>query len=306
MATAINDGGSNESTAAVQSRSSSIERRREFVRRQEARRRTFHEQTSFRVFPLQSLAMKDYDDLMRVYRIAADDDARTKVGSGDYVHGRPTVESQSIAISDEKITNDEGQSKQQHTDDDGDCRSSSEESNSIDDAVAKEEGAKKEDLVLQQRSSLRDDNISSSSSSRCSASSTSALWSKEPRLFAMETTVGGKRRYISAHLGRFMDRYWKECNVDTRHYYELIKEDVPCRLYFGKYESAEYIEFILHTNTIASLIMYIYIYIFDLFYLLPRLIVYIILILHLYLLHFPPHSKIWNLSNDTIHNSRLR
>ena len=265
MATAINDGGSNESTAAVQSRSSSIERRREFVRRQEARRRTFHEQTSFRVFPLQSLAMKDYDDLMRVHR-AASDDARTKVGSDD-VHGRPTVGSQSIAISDEKITNDEGQSKQQqHTDDDGDCRSSSEESNSIDDAVAKEEGAKKEDLVLQQRSSLRDDNISSSSRCSASSSTSSALWSREPRLFAMETTVGGKRRYISAHLGRFMDRYWKECNVDTRHYYELIKEDVPCRLYFGKYESAEYIEFILHTNTIASLIMYIYIYIFDLFY----------------------------------------
>ena len=266
MATAINDGGSNESTAAVQSRSSSIERRREFVRRQEARRRTFHEQTSFRVFPLQSLAMKDYDDLMRVHRAASDDDARTKVGSDD-VHGRPTVGSQSIAISDEKITNDEGQSKQQqHTDDDGDCRSSSEESNSIDDAVAKEEGAKKEDLVLQQRSSLRDDNISSSSRCSASSSTSSALWSREPRLFAMETTVGGKRRYISAHLGRFMDRYWKECNVDTRHYYELIKEDVPCRLYFGKYESAEYIEFILHTNTIASLIMYIYIYIFDLFY----------------------------------------
>ena len=64
MAAAINDdGGSNKgSTAAAQS-SSSIERRREFVRRQEARRRAFHDQTSFRVFPLQSLAMEDYDDL---------------------------------------------------------------------------------------------------------------------------------------------------------------------------------------------------------------------------------------------------
>ena len=267
MAAAINDdGGSNKgSTAAAQS-SSSIERRREFVRRQEARRRAFHDQTSFRVFPLQSLAMEDYDDLMRVHRAAADDDdARAKVvGSGDDVRGgMPTVGSRSISISDEKITNDEGQSKQrqqqqQRTDDDDDdvdCRSSSEEgSNLIDDAVAKEGGAKK-DLVLQQQRSLREnDNNISSSSSRCSESSsstTSALWSKEPRLFAMETTVGGKRRYISAHMGRFMDRYWKECNVDTRHYYELIKEDVPCRLYFGKYsESAEYYtEFIFCTHT---------------------------------------------------------
>ena len=280
MAAAINDdGGSNKgSTAAAQS-SSSIERRREFVRRQEARRRAFHDQTSFRVFPLQSLAMEDYDDLMRVHRAAAaDDDARAKVvgsgdeakvvGRGDEVRGgMPTVGSRSISISDEKITNDEGQKQQQQQqqqqqrtdddDDDGDCRSSSEGSNSIDDAVAKEEGAKK-DLVLQQQRSLREnDNNISSSSTYCSesSSSTSALWSKEPRLFAMETTVGGKRRYISAHMGRFMDRYWKECNVDTRHYYELIKEDVPCRLYFGKYsESAEYfIEFIFcthtHTNT---------------------------------------------------------
>jgi hypothetical protein len=86
---------------------------------------------------------------------------------------------------------------------------------------------KKDVELLQQQESSHDNNKSSSSS-------TSTLWSKEPRLFAMETTVCGKRRYISAHLGRFMDRYWKECTVDTRHYYELIKEDVPCRLYFGK------------------------------------------------------------------------
>ena len=58
------------------------------------------------------------------------------------------------------------------------------------------------------------------------------LWSFEPRLFAMETALHGKRRYISAHLGRFMDHYWRECDVNNRHYYELIRESTPCRLYF--------------------------------------------------------------------------
>ena len=62
----------------------------------------------------------------------------------------------------------------------------------------------------------------------------STLWSMEPRIFAMETAMHGKRRYISAHLGRFMDQYWRECDVYNRDYYELIRENSPCRLYFGK------------------------------------------------------------------------
>ena len=62
----------------------------------------------------------------------------------------------------------------------------------------------------------------------------SSLWSMEPRVFAMETVMKGRRKYISAHIGRFMDHYWKKCDVYNRHYYELIREDTPCRLYFGK------------------------------------------------------------------------
>lgn len=62
----------------------------------------------------------------------------------------------------------------------------------------------------------------------------SPLWSLEPRIFACESSIKGKRRYICAHLGRFLDHYWRECDVYNRHYYELIKEDSPCRLYFGE------------------------------------------------------------------------
>ena len=91
----------------------------------------------------------------------------------------------------------------------------------------------------------------------------SALWCMEPRIFSVETigaspalalggrssidsTGGGaggggssaaavsRRQYISCHLGRFMDRYWRVCEPSVRHHYELIQEGLPCRLYFGK------------------------------------------------------------------------
>jgi len=60
------------------------------------------------------------------------------------------------------------------------------------------------------------------------------LWSKEPRLFALEYNNEGKRKYLVSHLGRFMHYYWRECDPKDRHYYELIRENSPCRLYFGK------------------------------------------------------------------------
>eukprot|EP00557_Chaetoceros_sp_GSL56_P008669 CAMPEP_0176494752 /NCGR_PEP_ID=MMETSP0200_2-20121128/10281_1 /TAXON_ID=947934 /ORGANISM="Chaetoceros sp., Strain GSL56" /LENGTH=597 /DNA_ID=CAMNT_0017892565 /DNA_START=47 /DNA_END=1837 /DNA_ORIENTATION=+ len=57
-------------------------------------------------------------------------------------------------------------------------------------------------------------------------------WSKEPRLFACESNKEGKRKYISTHLGRFINFYWRECDANERHFYELIRENTPCRLYF--------------------------------------------------------------------------
>jgi hypothetical protein len=58
------------------------------------------------------------------------------------------------------------------------------------------------------------------------------VWSKEPRLFAFECNAQGKRKYISTHLGRFINFYWRECDANNRHYYELIRENTCCRLYF--------------------------------------------------------------------------
>lgn len=65
------------------------------------------------------------------------------------------------------------------------------------------------------------------------------LWSMEPRIFSVETSSTGKRRYIVGNLGRFIQHYWRECDPMSRHYYELIPEGTPCRLYFDLEYSKE-------------------------------------------------------------------
>ena len=57
------------------------------------------------------------------------------------------------------------------------------------------------------------------------------LWSMEPRIFALETS-SGKRKYVVGNLGRFLQHYWRDTDQRCRHYYELIPEGTPCRLYF--------------------------------------------------------------------------
>ncbi len=68
----------------------------------------------------------------------------------------------------------------------------------------------------------------------CESGNRSLYFSLEERLFATENNCSGKRRYVAAHLGRFMYHYWREIDASCRHYYELIREETPCRLYFGE------------------------------------------------------------------------
>ena len=83
-----------------------------------------------------------------------------------------------------------------------------------------------------------------------------ALYCLEPRIFAIESKKskpqlasydsvktdvdhknghinigGGRRRYVVAHVGRFMDTYWCKTEPEWRHAYELIPPHTPCRLY---------------------------------------------------------------------------
>ena len=58
-----------------------------------------------------------------------------------------------------------------------------------------------------------------------------ALWSMEPRIWSIEKSSTGKRKYIVGHTGRLIDRYWRRIGPEQRHYYELIAEGQACRLY---------------------------------------------------------------------------
>jgi hypothetical protein len=58
------------------------------------------------------------------------------------------------------------------------------------------------------------------------------LWCMEPRLFSKELSSTGKRAYVASSYGRFVDYYWRKCLPANRHYYELIRDETPCRLYF--------------------------------------------------------------------------
>lgn len=220
-----------------------LERRHAFVRRQETQRRAFRERTSLKVYPLQAMAMQDCDELLREHRAGNDggngghcpedtEDPQRKcplvgdvVVAPDFAHPRHKYQYRDIATAESPLSS--STSSLDHDDDEHDD----------DDAPRQRLAGEEEDCGRPQERVMATccSNGKQSESVRSpspSSSLSSSLWSNEPRLFAMETTVGGRRRYISAHLGRFMDRYWREYDVDTRHYYELIREGAPCRLYF--------------------------------------------------------------------------
>ena len=71
------------------------------------------------------------------------------------------------------------------------------------------------------------------------------LWSMEPRIFSKEVSSTGKRKYVVTSFGRFADYYWRKCVPTGRHYYELIRENTPCRLYFD-------LEFSIESNQDAQ------------------------------------------------------
>lgn len=52
-----------------------------------------------------------------------------------------------------------------------------------------------------------------------------------PRVFSFENANDGKRRFLVASFAEFWKNY-KTTRDDQRHVYEIIREGVPCRLYF--------------------------------------------------------------------------
>ncbi|POM62298.1 hypothetical protein PHPALM_28565 [Phytophthora palmivora] len=54
---------------------------------------------------------------------------------------------------------------------------------------------------------------------------------RTPRVFSFESAGDGKRRFLVASFAEFWKNY-KKTRADQRHVYEIIREGVPCRLYF--------------------------------------------------------------------------
>ena len=69
-------------------------------------------------------------------------------------------------------------------------------------------------------------------SSPPSSSSSSSLYSHQPRIFAIDQDKSGRKSYAVMPYGRFVHKYFRKLTSVGRHYYELIPEDSPCRLYF--------------------------------------------------------------------------
>lgn len=172
------------------------------------RRAAFKEVTSLKTWPLQELAMQDLDHWCMVHagmsaaKFAIDVNGDTT--SDVETHGDSTGLSSS-SLDEPK------RSRRKDSDDEEDL---SPRKSSLRHQF-------KQDFIRERDLQVLDD-----------GTALPALWCMEPRIFAVEKSVTGKRKYIVGHLGRFMDYYWRKCDVKQRHYYELIREKTPCRLYF--------------------------------------------------------------------------
>ena len=244
---------------------SQIAQRRDYTKKQNLRRQVYRDLTVFRVFPLQAMAMDDYDIQVKEYFGGndVDDDGDCSDGPDGVqkrVHSEGSASSSSSDNHQERqqflqeflkersiqlpsAVGEEVQSKEEPGEDSDQNNNISSDNDDKENMLKQPSAnAEKSDSEAQSCHS-KEQSINEAieiSSDVCKQKIDnhqflSALWSMEPRIFAMETALKGKRRYISAHLGRFMDHYWRECDIHSRHYYELIKEDSPCRLYFGKW-----------------------------------------------------------------------
>lgn len=251
-----------------------MERRREYSRRCCLRRQVFQEMTKFAIYPLQQMAMDDCDELLKdyftnhdnTYEDAADRGADSDSDSSEPPKRMVQQQQQTHDVSPTSNKDESDALRQQFRQEFMKERSiipiggavninvvHGKDSGLPDGVVDKTDTnthAPINNTLDEKENSEGSNNLQAPIETKEQAKSTSdghmnkveqyrqqflpTLWSMEPRLFAMESAMKGKRRYISAQLGRFLDHYWRECDVYNRHYYELIRENSPCRLYFGK------------------------------------------------------------------------
>lgn len=201
------------------------EEKRKVIQDSEVKRSAFKQLTSLRTWPIQSRAFQHWKELMDEYmhdggkwNAGADDDVKHSQesqisDSSDKSAGSLSTTSSGISIQEPKrILRDTKQSPA------------------------------KSKLKNQYRSEFENERSLSAPLSP-EHKFGSPLWSMEPRIFSSEKSGTGKRKYVVGHLGRFLDLYWRKVDPQHRFYYELIRENTPCRLYldleFAKNENPE-------------------------------------------------------------------
>lgn len=185
-----------------------VQRRHEFTSIQKLQREAYHEVTTLKIFPLQDLAIEFFSDMMKEYLGYAANE-RTTAGANLEQH--------------EDIYENNGG-------DDLCDQPPSERVKRI--KVERRWGEDLGRLKEQYRAMFLEE------MHHIPLTFLPELWSMEPRIFALETS-SGKRKYVVGNLGRFLQHYWRDTNPRSRHFYELIPEGTPCRLYFDLEYSKE-------------------------------------------------------------------
>jgi hypothetical protein len=182
------------------------QKRREVTTHLKLQRAAYKEVTTLKTWPLQELAMKDFAHCMSLH--LGKDDGVDEKQEGDVLaetHGDSTGLSSSSLEEPKRTRRGENE--------DLSPRKSTLRRQFQTDFLRERSLGKRESLDKFQK----------------------ALWCMEPRMFSVEKSSTGKRKYMVGHLGRFLDYYWRKIDPKHRHYYELIREATPCRLYFGTF-----------------------------------------------------------------------
>ena len=209
----------------------------------EAKRKDFRRQTQLKTWPLQDMAMEHLDHLLGM-------NASNQFHGGDYLSSESSSSISSAESSRPRLS----LSTKKRTTKSSlpDITASPTKSSQTNDKVNRHSNGKNEVEQQQQQDKndididkidniIKDefDGISTTEQQQQQQQQQSPLWSLEPRIFATEKK-NGKRKYLVGEFGRIADWYWRKTEPSSRHLYELIREDTPCRLYFDLEFSREY------------------------------------------------------------------
>ena len=213
------------------------ERRAEATRIQRIRRAAYRDVTALRTWPLQELALGDLDGLMGAH-LGDRGGGEGGASGGEDGAGPPLTgcgfASDSSGVSNSSVEEPKRPRRPRHRQRGRDCDGGRP-------SLGPEEDASPGKAAL--RRSFREEFLAeramagppppprSPAPAPAGGGFLPSLWSMEPRIFSVERSGGGRRRYLVGHLGRFLDHYWRKADSRRRHYYELIREGTPCRLY---------------------------------------------------------------------------